>query len=408
VGKFGTNGNASDGSVADDTERSREVRRWPHLDGLRAAAAGLVLLSHVGFWTGATAHGFLGAVLARGDSGVAVFFALSAFLLAGPWWLPSRAGTEHRTDPGTAARTRTYAVRRAARLLPAYTLALAAVLAAAAFGLGGGLHSVRAVLAHLVLVQGYTGDSYQAFSQTWSLTTEVTFYLLLPLAAPLVARMRARSPGAALVWCGALALLGFLVQAAVAPRGGSTLAAAVATSVLGHAAWFAVGIAVLVLRTRALPHRATSWARLATASPGTMLLVGLTAYALATTALAGPRGLVSPTASQALVKELLYAVFAGALLLAATSPAGPLAQVLDTRIARWLGERSYGIFLWHLLALQLVYALTGLALFGGAFTLVLVAVVTLTVLAASLSWSLLERPVLRWAHARTRSSTTVA
>ena len=64
------------------------MRRWPYLDGVRALAALLVLVSHVGFWTGRTEQGWSGTLLARGDVGVAIFFALSAFLLAGPWLAP--------------------------------------------------------------------------------------------------------------------------------------------------------------------------------------------------------------------------------------------------------------------------------------------------------------------------------
>lgn len=372
------------------------MRRWPHLDGLRALAALLVLVSHVGFWTGRTGDGFLGGLLTRGDSGVAVFFALSAFLLAGPWWC--RAQREPRPS------LTSYAARRAARLLPAYALVLAAVLLGAAYGLGGGLHSVGHVLSQLFLVQGYTGRTYQAFSQTWSLTTEVAFYALLPLAADLVARLRVRSAGHALVLCGALLCGGLVVQALSAPRGGSTLAAALATSIAGHAAWFAVGLAVLVLRTAPLPERARGWWEVLTDGPTTMLAVAATAYVVAATPLAGPRGLVSPTVGQAVVKELLYAVVAGALLLAATAPKGVLASLLDTGVARRFGEMSYGIFLWHLLALQVVYAVTGLTLFSGQFGLVLVAVGSSTLLAASLSWRFVERPILTRVQARTRSA----
>lgn len=54
------------------------------VDGLRAVAAGLVLVSHVAFWTGAANIDLVGGFVARGDAGVAVFFAISAFLLLRP------------------------------------------------------------------------------------------------------------------------------------------------------------------------------------------------------------------------------------------------------------------------------------------------------------------------------------
>ena len=61
-------------------------RRIAALDALRALAAFLVLASHVAFWTGEAGWSGVGIIAARGDVGVAVFFALSAFLLVSPWW----------------------------------------------------------------------------------------------------------------------------------------------------------------------------------------------------------------------------------------------------------------------------------------------------------------------------------
>ena len=55
-------------------------RRIAALDALRALAAFLVLASHVAFWTGEAGWSGVGIIAARGDVGVAVFFALPAFL----------------------------------------------------------------------------------------------------------------------------------------------------------------------------------------------------------------------------------------------------------------------------------------------------------------------------------------
>jgi peptidoglycan/LPS O-acetylase OafA/YrhL len=58
--------------------------RFPLLDGYRAIAATMVVATHVGFQTGAAIHGPWSGLLARLDSGVAVFFLLSGFLLFRP------------------------------------------------------------------------------------------------------------------------------------------------------------------------------------------------------------------------------------------------------------------------------------------------------------------------------------
>src|SRR5262249_17296373 len=143
------------------------------LDGLRALAAILVVATHVGFQTGASFHGAFGAVLARCDIGVALFFVLSGFLLTRPWL----AG---RPEPPS---TKVYAVRRAARILPAYWIALTVVLLSTARGT-----PPQGIARNLLLVQTYAGPLLSGFTQTWSLCTEVAFYVVLPFIALPLAR----------------------------------------------------------------------------------------------------------------------------------------------------------------------------------------------------------------------------
>src|SRR5699024_6074335 len=107
-----------DQRVGDDIDTELRSRsRILGLDLLRAVAAWLVLLSHVAFWTGASASGVVGGLSARGELGVAIFFALSAFLLSTPF---VRRGLGEDTSWSAG----TYLLRRAARILPAYLLAL--------------------------------------------------------------------------------------------------------------------------------------------------------------------------------------------------------------------------------------------------------------------------------------------
>lgn len=160
------------------------MQRIPAIGPLRASAAGLVLVSHVAFWTGGGNIDVVGRLFARGDAGVACFFAITAFLLVRPY-----LGERPVETP------RVYVRRRLARVMPAYWVALVAVLAVSSVT-SAGLGGPGKVLAHLVLIQGYTGHTYQGFTQTWSLTTELTFYALLPLIGRWMARCRAtqRSP----------------------------------------------------------------------------------------------------------------------------------------------------------------------------------------------------------------------
>ena len=65
---------------------SRPARRFfPQLEGMRAVAALGVLTTHVAFQTGAVALPVIGPILGRLDLAVALFFALSGFLLWRPW-----------------------------------------------------------------------------------------------------------------------------------------------------------------------------------------------------------------------------------------------------------------------------------------------------------------------------------
>ena len=86
--------------------------RYAAVEGLRAVAALLVVLTHVAYWTGYVDAGFLGGLASRGDLGVAVFFVLSGFLLSRPWLEaafrgdPCAARRSLRRPPGLAAAPR--------------------------------------------------------------------------------------------------------------------------------------------------------------------------------------------------------------------------------------------------------------------------------------------------------------
>lgn len=370
------------------------------LDALRGVGALLVLVSHVGFWSGASRDGVLGALAARGDSGVAVFFAISAYLLGRP------AVARALADDPPPARVARYARHRAVRILPAYLLVLAAVVLAALV-IGGRADdpvSVRTVLVHLVVGQGLVGPTFQSFTQTWSLTTEVCFYLLLPLAAGALGILLRRLPGAArgrAVLCGVLvlALVGLAVQALAASAPGAGWSGPLATSVVGHAAWFAVGLvaAVVSLDGAALPARWGALRETVATSPGTLVLTAGIVLLVACTPLAGPRDLAAPSPAEAVVKELLYAVLAALLLAAA------LARGADERVqrspaagaARWAGDLSYGVFLWHVLVLQVLFATLSLPLFAVPAGWLLVAVLVISLGLAALTWVGVERPALR-------------
>lgn len=349
--------------------------RIPAIGPLRAVAALLVLLSHVAFWTGAANVDGAGRLVARGDSGVAVFFAISAFLL-------TRGYCAGRATPPD------YARRRFARIMPAYWLALAAVLGAAVM-IDGTVGSLRQVLTHVFLLQGFTHESYRAFTQTWSLTTEVTFYVLVPAIGAWLLRRRAAGHTVPVVLV-LVATFGILVQAFASSQDSPTWGW-LGTSALGHAAWFCVGIgwAWMLEQRPGIASRLTA---------GHAVLVAVLAYLLAATPLGGPIGLETPTVLAAAAKEILYGIVAGALLVAATNAPREVQRRSSTGLALASGETSYGVFLWHLVVLQVLFASLGLRIFHAPFVLVLTVTLVVTWFLADASRRFVERPAIRWGH----------
>lgn len=365
--------------------------RYPALDGLRAVAVLAVVATHIGFQTGQTFRGTVGAVLARGDIGVTVFFVLSGFLL---YLSHARA----HLSGGPSPRVLPYLRNRALRVLPAYWLVLAVVLPTLDRSLA---HPGQVVLQVLLLQVYALGNLLGGLTQVWSLAVEVAFYLALPLLARLALLGRPRTTGRQLR--GEAWLLGGLLLTTL---GWTVLVRAtslVDQRVTGlwlpqYLDWFALGMGLAVLRAW---HDRTGRGRGLDAlgdAAGTCWAVAALLFWLTTTPLAGPRGLDSPTTWQALAKNLLYAAFALALVLPAvfgTDPRSPVRRLLESRPARELGRISYGVFLWHLLALDLVFRLTSLEPFDGHALLVAALVLPASLATAELSLRLVEEPALR-------------
>ncbi len=160
-------------------------RHFASFDGLRAIAALLVLLLHTAWVSGFTQRSSLGIYLGRLEIGVSIFFLISGFLLYRPFALSHLAGLP---EPDR----RRFWTRRLLRIVPAYWLALTV--------LTYGFHSValgpgwQGFVSHYFFLQIYfPAQSVNGIPQAWSLCTEVSFYLFLPLYAWLMVR-RPRTP----------------------------------------------------------------------------------------------------------------------------------------------------------------------------------------------------------------------
>ena len=154
-------------------EATTAKRRLACLDGVRALAAFLVLLHHVSFAAGTTFNSKWGVFFARMDVGVSIFFVLSGFLLFKPM-------VDALFDGRELMKVRRFWRRRFWRIYPSYVFALIVMLMIGAVKVGG----FGGFIVALPLVQIYHPDhAIAGLTQAWSLATEVSFYLVLPLVA---------------------------------------------------------------------------------------------------------------------------------------------------------------------------------------------------------------------------------
>ena len=369
-------------------------RTFPLFDGYRALAAMAVLVFHVGFVSAFTLrHGHAGSFVARLDSGVALFFLISGFLLYRPFVVAHLSG---KTGP----RLGPYLRRRALRILPAYWVALTIVVYV--------LHQAtirgpRAFVVYYGLLQIYSPKYLGGgISQAWSLCTEISFYLFLPLYAwalrGLARRLRrsvlaVELAGLALLYGGALAWRWWVVAAS--HHAGITVASL--DWLPANADLFALGMLLAVLSAR---EESASAPVLLAAGRRPWLwwsAAGVTFW-LVSTQLGLPRDLSAPSAGAWMGREVLYGVTAFCLLVPGAfgpSHAGLGRRLLGFRPVQFLGLISYGVYLWHEAAIEQFRRWTNTPFFGGHVVGMFVVVVLISVVVSAVSYVVVERPALR-------------
>lgn len=370
----------------------RTSRAYGALDGIRALAATSVFVYHFGLRTFAVRSGNLSWIVLL-DVGVQIFFVVSGFLIYRPF-AARHIGDQPSPDLGG------YARRRLLRIFPAYLTALVVLRLLGQIGMNG----APGYLKHLTLTQTYFADrGGLGLKVSWTLVIELSFYAFVPVWAFIMRGVARRNHalsfelGGTLVLIGvgylftrwkyighlppwatvlppALAALGLgmlLAIVSLAPR--ESRIAAVGRG-LGHVPagiWWAAGVAMFVaLAQLPIGYFACESCR----APLDFSYVNW----------------VQPLIAACIV---IPAVFGD-------PSRGLVRRALQLKPVAYVGMVSYGVYLWHVFVIDLLPSrvfrdpsrILALAAFAAALLV--------TVAIASVSYFVIERPVMHLARRR--------
>ena len=342
--------------------------------GLRGIAALLVVMYHAHFGAAyllpfeqAT------AIFQRSYLMVDLFFILSGFIISHV----NRADRRHGYARGEVG---DFLARRLIRIYPLLLFTLATLvlfrLAAAALAIhsaetGWDRRSLVLLAAQFLMLNAWLPNNDGWNTASWSISAEMAAYLLFPLVVSL--RARARMAARLLIILGALAFYGIVAA------GSASLDIIAGTAPLRCLAGFALGMLIYDARYR---------------------FAALPAALLAAMQIAAAAAILSLLAIPS-NDVLIVAPFA---LLVASSwtdrgLAGPL---LGNRLMLWLGDRSYSVYLNHLIVKAMLLVPWGFVarrtapdpmLERAGFLLVYLASVLLV---SHLTYRLIEIPARRW------------
>jgi peptidoglycan/LPS O-acetylase OafA/YrhL len=369
--------------------RSLSITRG-HVDaltGLRGFAALVVLTVHV---AGRTDYAFIGI---HGYGPVSLFV-LSGFLLYRPW-------SRWALGLGRLPSIRTFARHRAARILPAYLVVLLIIAVVLPESQPSG---VDGWLRGLTLTHTTASDGLRpGMEHTWSLGTEVSWYVALPFIGGFVGWVahRVAPPGRARLVLGLFALS---IPLSAAWRW--WLEVQGLDALFTYSFWLP-GFLVCFLGGAAVCHvlqadraglarsRVLRW--LGEKRPWVLLAISAVVLAIGNSALGGPWDYVPATFAERQIRFTSVTVLALLLLVGAAlgTARSPVTRFMSMRWLVAVGRWSYSVYLWHLPVIVLLsphVARDGVDGFLILYGLTLA--ITIPLGAATYAW--VEQPAIRW------------
>jgi peptidoglycan/LPS O-acetylase OafA/YrhL len=334
------------------------VSRIPSLDGIRAIAIGLVVISHFSKDSG------WGDPLDLGSLGVRIFFVISGFLITGLLL--------KELDKDGKINLPRFFFRRTLRIFPAFYFYIVCMLILTA--LGGTDLPMRDAWAALTYTSNYSTSLHPVVAHTWSLATEEQFYLIWP-AALFFAVRKTR----------AISVLLLLVLAA-------TISSRILSHRLGHnvPAFFntPIGVGCLLALTKERLRRVglySAWLKswLGLLTPVFIVVANFPSY----------HSVGARDAILSLMENIAIALWIDWAVSNSSTVTG---RLLNTRVFVAVGIGSYSLYLWQQPFLGLMYSHPTLLLSEPWKAIAILPLrIALIVACTSFSYFVIERPLMR-------------
>jgi peptidoglycan/LPS O-acetylase OafA/YrhL len=348
----------SAGGPGAEVTQAGEIRS-ARIESLRALAALGVLVGHEFVVAkGLRLDNYLDRIVQGGGFGVLLFFSLTGYLLFWPF------AREH-LGSGTTVDLKRYALNRALRILPLYYVVVVFLLIVQE---GGG--SLGQWWRFLTFSESFSHATLlQVDGVVWSLVVELHFYILLPFLAWGIGKLARGSVGRAAVVVLVLGGVSFALFA-IKVGFGTPRDQILAYAFPARFFYFVPGMLVALLRLR--PPRRLPPSDLWLLAAAVCWLVIFWDYDWAAAA----------------VVPCFLMVGASVLPLRP----GPLVRALEWRPLALVGVASYSLYMWHVPILD---HLNEISAFRGSFGAQVLVGTPLCLLAAFVSYRLIESPFLR-------------